>query len=607
MVRLRCIWRLFVGGLLLVLISCRTVSPRGVSEELSASEVRGGASTSEQPGVDDAAGADALNDAAAMWSPANRRANAMYHFLAAEKQLFTGEVASAENHFEMSYNLDPNAYTGSQLVRTKIVADPKGDEGLTEARRMSLLYPFDANLRLLYGQALIFAQDYQESQLQLRKAVELNPHLEDAYTALIKCLQLSGQPKAAIDVAYKMTKNNPHSFQSWTVLSRLLIAEKRVKEALEPARRAWELQENNPELALIYALTLDLNKRGKEAVKLYEQLYRFNPGNTELVQRMVGLYKELGNLSNALSLLDDMIENSSEEVPGLKMQKVIILWEMERFEEALKVILGLESELPDSDRVAFMAGIALDKASQQKEALKRFERIQNESPLKLDAMKHVAVILKNQGNSSAAFSTLRAASERKDADESIYLLWADLLIEEKQFSQAVEIIDSGLKRFPDNLKLLFSKGAYLERSGDKKSAEQAFRALIEKDPNNAAALNYLGFMFAEGGINLDEAETLINRALKIQPNNGGYLDSLGWVFYQRKQYKRAKETLEVAVGLEKTEGVIWEHLGDALLALKDKQGALKKYQEALRQKNDARDEERIKKKYEALKRELSGD
>ncbi len=587
-------------------MACRTVAPKKGAEALRDSQSSAASGQDVPKDNDEDSGADVLGDAAAMWSPANRRANAMYQYLVAQNKFLRGDSAAAESHFEMSYNLDPNAFTGSQLVRTKIITDPKSDEGLTEARRMSLLYPLDANLRLLFGQALIFKQDYRESELQLRRAIELDPKLEDAYNSLIKCLQISGQTKSAIDVAYRMTKNIPQSSQSWSLLSRLLVGAKRVKEAVDPARKAWELQENNPELALIYALTLDLNNRGKEAVKLYEQLYRFNPGNTDLVQRMVALYKDLGNLSNALSLVDDMIENSSDEVPGLKMQKVIILWEMQRFDDALKVILALERELPDSDRVSFMAGIALAKANRRKEASGRFERIQNESPLKSDSMKQQAVMLKEDGDLNGAVALLRLLSSRKDSDVSVYLLWGELLADENRFTEALAAIDSGLIRFPGDIKLLFGKGAYFERTGDKRSAESVFRELVTRDPNNAAALNFLGYMFAEQGVNLDEAEELIQRALKIQPDNGGYLDSLGWVYFQKKQYHRALETLERAVALEKDEGVIWEHIGDALIALGDKQKALVKYREALRLKNDPRDEERIKKKYESLSKELSG-
>jgi tetratricopeptide (TPR) repeat protein len=221
-------------------------------------------------------------------------------------------------------------------------------------------------------------------------------------------------------------------------------------------------------------------------------------------------------------------------------------------------------------------------------------------------MKQQALILRDDGDLQGALDVLKTLSERKDCDVQTYLVWGEFLSESGEVAQAISVIEAGLVKFAGDKKLLFSRGAYLERKGDRKSAESSFRDLIAKDPDNAAALNYLGYMFAEEGSNLDEAESLIQRALKLQPANGGYLDSLGWIYYKKGQYKRAMEVLERAVALDKNEGVIWEHLGDALVALGQKKDALEKYREALRLKNEPRDEARIRKKFEDLQKELAG-
>ena len=88
---------------------------------------------------------------------------------------------------------------------------------------------------------------------------------------------------------------------------------------------------------------------------------------------------------------------------------------------------------------------------------------------------------------------------------------------------------------------------------------------IELNPNYAAALNYLGYTYAEMGVELDRAEALINRALELEPNDGFFIDSLGWVYYQKGDYPRAIEQLERAVHLVVDDPVIIEHLGDAYL------------------------------------------
>lgn len=583
--------------------ACRSTSPRQNKELLDGALVP---SRSGQPAdLDEGAPAVGMSsDPSSLWSPASRRAFAMYHFLVAQKAAMSGENAVAEEHFESSYNLDPNSFTGARLARVKVIAGSPGDEGLTEARRMALLYPFDAELRLLFGQALMVAGDLNEGEVQLKKAIELNPSLDESYLALIRCYQSMGQGSRATDVARKLTRIRPTNSEGWTMLSRTLLAEKRAKEALEPARRAWELQENNPETVLIYALTLDLNKKSKEAVKLYEQLYRFNPGNPNLVQRMVALYKEFGNLDTALSLIDDMIENSKEEVPGLQMQKLIILWEMGRNSEALALLSGLEKQFPESDRVNFMYGLGLLKVEQHQQAASRFAMIQDNSPLKPDAMRHQALTLKHMGRLSEALTVLKNLTDRPDADPSGYQIWADILGEQRNFKEAIQIVNAAIKRFPDNSRLLFLKGVYLERDDDRVGAASVMRKVIESNPNDASALNFLGYMLAEDGRELEEAENLVLRALKLEPRNGGFIDSLGWIYFKKKLFQKSLQTLEKARQLEPDEGVIWEHLGDVLVALGDEKKGLEHYKEALKRKNDPRDQKRIKDKHDALDKKI---
>ena len=89
------------------------------------------------------------------------------------------------------------------------------------------------------------------------------------------------------------------------------------------------------------------------------------------------------------------------------------------------------------------------------------------------------------------------------------------------------------------------------------------RKAIELNPSNAPALNYLGYTYAESGTHLGEAEKLIKRALVIEPEDGFYVDSLGWVYYQKGEYRKAVDELEHAVNLTGDDPTITEHLGDA--------------------------------------------
>ena len=88
------------------------------------------------------------------------------------------------------------------------------------------------------------------------------------------------------------------------------------------------------------------------------------------------------------------------------------------------------------------------------------------------------------------------------------------------------------------------------------------KEVLEREPENPEALNYLGYTYADLGINLDEAEALITKALEYQPDDGYIVDSLGWVYYKKGRYEEALKELSRAQSLSPDDPVINEHLGD---------------------------------------------
>jgi len=105
--------------------------------------------------------------------------------------------------------------------------------------------------------------------------------------------------------------------------------------------------------------------------------------------------------------------------------------------------------------------------------------------------------------------------------------------------------------------------------------------VLELNPDNADAQNFLGYSYAEVGENLDEAEKLVKEALRAKPNSGHIIDSLGWVYYKRGQYDKAVAELERAHHIMPQDGTVAEHLGDAYFQMKRYREALRIYRRAL--------------------------
>ena len=108
------------------------------------------------------------------------------------------------------------------------------------------------------------------------------------------------------------------------------------------------------------------------------------------------------------------------------------------------------------------------------------------------------------------------------------------------------MLQHALKEAPQNTALLFKLGAVLDTAGQRQESIATMKTIIRLDPKHASALNYLGYTYAEMGINLDQALELVHRALEIRPGDGYITDSLGWVYFKKQDYaKLLKEDIEM--------------------------------------------------------------
>src|SRR5262249_52023509 len=193
-----------------------------------------------------------------------------------------------------------------------------------------------------------------------------------------------------------------------------------------------------------------------------------------------------------------------------------------------------------------------------------------------------------------AIKDLEAALKSKPDSPELMSYVASLYREKKEYSRAVTMLERVVDRFPDNNRYRFTHGAAYDEVNDKDRAIAEMQHAIELNPKNAPALNYLGYTYADMGVKLDEAENLIRRALEIEPDDGFYIDSLGWVYFQRGDYTRAVEYLERAAELVGQDPTIVEHLGDAYHKSGRVDSALQSYRDALGQSKGELQIERLK-------------
>ena len=151
----------------------------------------------------------------------------------------------------------------------------------------------------------------------------------------------------------------------------------------------------------------------------------------------------------------------------------------------------------------------------------------------------------------------------------------------EKYQQAIDTLNKGLQMAPDRDDLLFSIAVVYEKQGKRDEMIAALQKTIALKPDNADALNYLGYSYAEQGVHLDEAIKLIKRALLYKPDNGYILDSLAWAYYQKGMLKDALDVMKKAVAREGEDPMMREHFGDIYLKLSQKDQAREQWWKSL--------------------------
>ena len=252
---------------------------------------------------------------------------------------------------------------------------------------------------------------------------------------------------------------------------------------------------------------------------------------------------------------------------------------------------------PDLTAARLLLADVLETAKRPAAALEALKPVRSSDPLAAVVQLRRAMILDVLGQTAEGTALLEdLARTYPDRPEPLSQA-GDMLRRKSRFAEAVTTYDRAVARLGTpsraNWPLFYERGVAYERSGDWARAESDFEYALKLAPDQPAILNYLGYAWVERNVNLDRARQMIQRAVDQQPNDGSFVDSLGWVLLRRGDAVGALKNLQHAVTLQSEDPVINGHLGDALAASGRWREAEFQWRRALTLKPDAEDEKRI--------------
>ena len=430
----------------------------------------------------------------------------------------------------------------------------------------------------------------------------------------------SGKTEQAVGANRTAIKKAPGLLTGYHNLFLLFMQGKQPAQALAVLDEAARQPSTDPEFLMGLAeLYLDVGpqapaekeKAHAQALAALNRVVRLDPQATQLRLMLADSFSLLGDSAKAAELYADLL-NRLPEAPvfgelreRIRLKLAQIYLRASDHKHAVEQLEAIVRENPANPDAYFTLGRLAFDDKKWAEAVEHFRKTILLSPDYEPAYYDLALAQLNLKQASQAFATLGQARQKFSRDsqnfdlENITGLAYSM---DKNYPRALEYLNRAevIAQAKDPKRLdqffFFRMGAACERTGDLAKAEDYFQKCLKLEPGFAEALNYLGYMWAEHGIKLDQARELIEKALKLEPKNGAYLDSLGWVLFKLHEPKQALGyILQACELLEEPDATVFDHLGDIYAALQQPDKA----REAWRKSLALEPSEGIRKKLEA--------
>jgi tetratricopeptide (TPR) repeat protein len=584
-----------------------------------------------------------------------------------------GRLADAVREAEAVLKINPDQKDAHRLlahIYWRNLGEARGDVAAQESLKKAIehfealarLDPTETDTFLVLGRLYRLNNQPDKAEEAFKKVLNGEPDSKNAAAQLAQLYFDEGDYEQAVELLNKIDEEEMDA----PLLGMLAYAYTQMSQfdkAVSVYEKALTRDPDNQEVRRAYAEALMGGGRLAAARTELEKILKADPDDGPAHLRLAQLDRQEGQFEDARKNLDraQTLMPESQEVP---YQQALLEDILGNYEQAIEILQGLLKKTEResghytageaSNRAVFLEHLGQVYRTEQKyaEALEVFKQIRelgDQQAPRAEAL--IVETLRSDRQPEKAREAVDAAVAKYPKDRALRILRASLLGESGEVDEAVQQLQELLnktpsdrdinlaiaqvylqaKRFPeaeaaarqalalstdpdDQEYVYFTLGSIYERQKKYDLAEQEFRKVLASNPLNAAAANYLGYMLADRGVRLEESVKYIKTALKLDPSNGAYMDSLGWAYFKMNRYDLAEPHLEKAAQLISDDPTIQEHLGHLYkemgkkaLAREAWERALKEWPTAVSSDFDAEQAAKLKKQLDELNKQLGGE
>lgn len=461
----------------------------------------------------------------------------------------------------------------------------------------------------------VYARDEQSALTAAEMWVELQPENLEAHQVTAALLMRKGKVNEALPHLEKVLSVDQHNgHNSYMLITSLLSKEKDKQAALDAMEQLVAKRRDDPEALYAYAhLAMLVGSLDKAETAVNEALDKI-PNWSEAHILRANILLRQGHTEKVMNLLHEAVETYPDDVT-IRLFYARRLVDEKKYEESREQFSRLLDYKPDDPETLYALGLLNLQTERVQEAKRDFDRLielgqrvddayyylgqmaemEKDSAAAIryysevrkginyvEAQIRIAAILAGQGDIDAARARIQNISAPTlDVELRLFLAEGEILRNANMYEEAYEVYSLALQQMPDNSQILYARALTAEKLGRIDEAINDLTEIAKNEPNNAEALNALGYTLVDTTARIAEGKQYIEKALRIKPNDPAILDSMGWAYYRLGQHDKALRYLQHAFDKLK-DPEIAAHLGEVLWVLGDKKRAREIWDEALR-------------------------
>ncbi len=543
----------------------------------------------------------------------------------AELYAKTGRIRDAVLEAQDIIKRDPNNLDARKLlarIYLRSLGDTQGGTQSQDLLRRAVeqyeaivrLEPNSVDNHLLLGRLYKLNNDTAKAENQFQTAAKLPPESVDEHIEAITMLAYlyndKGDPAKAIAALNTIPESDRNS-KLYFVLGYTYEQQKSYKDAIAAYQKSVDLDHDNLDAIRGLAQNLLYDNQVDKALEQYKAVVDADPNDATSYLRIAEIYRKTGKFDDAIAALKkaEVSVPDSEQIP----YNMAVIYEAQgRYDDSVQILQDLlkKSEKPNgtyteserNNRSVFlerlggiyretnrpalaistfreMLGLGADSASrgyqlvidtyrdnkQWNDATATAQEAVNKLPKDRGLKLVLASQLADTGQPDNGLAMVRSMLKGTPEDREVYVALSQILARLKRWNEADEALakaDTLASKPEDKDYDNFLRASMLERQKKYEQAETLFKQVLARDPTNAVALNYLGYMLADRGVRVDEGLGYIKRAVQLDPENGAYLDSLGWAYFKMGNYDLAEANLRRAADKINSDPTVLDHLAE---------------------------------------------